>query len=192
MLTKTLTTVALGSLLLATPAAAQSEWAIDASHTHILFSIDHLGFSNTHGEFLEFNGTLMLDPEAPESASISIVIDAASIDSGWPARDEHIRNADFLNVETYPTITFESTGVALTGEDTAHVTGDLTILDTTQEVVLDVVLNGLGPHPFSGATVAGFTASTVINRSDFGVSFGVPAIGDEMSITIEMEAVPAG
>lgn len=189
MLTRTLTTVALGTVLLATPALAQSEWTIDRSHTHIMFSVSHLGFSNTHGEFDGFDGTFMLDPENPATASISMTIDAGSIDTNWAARDEHLVSADFFDVETYPTITFESTEVVQTGPDTADVAGDLTILGVTQPVVLDVVLNGVAPNPFNPAvTVAGFTATTTISRSDFGMGFGVPAIGDEVTITLEMEA----
>ncbi len=192
MLTKTLTAVALGSLLLAAPAMAQSEWTIDRSHTHVMFSVSHLGFSNTHGEFDGFEGTFMLDPEDPTTASISLTIDAGSVDTNWPARDEHLVSPDFFDVQTYPTITFESTGVEQTGADTAEVTGDLTILGVTHPVVLDVVLNGVAPNPFNPAvTVAGFTATTSISRSDFGMVFGVPAIGDEVIIRLEMEATRA-
>ena len=183
---------AAGLTLAAAPATADT-YVIDKGHTHILFQVSHLGFSNTHGEFLEFDGSFEFDPESPGNSRVDVTIDTASIDSGHAERDEHLRNSDFFNVEQHPTMTFETTAVEVTGEDTATLTGDLTLLGTTQPVTLDVTLNGLGPHPFrEETTVAGFTATGTINRSDFGMTFGVPAIGDEVTIVIEMEASPAG
>ena len=183
---------AAGLALAAAPAAAET-YVIDKGHTHILFQVSHLGFSNTHGEFLEFDGTFDFDPEAPENSRIDVTIETASIDSGLAERDAHLRNADFFDVEQHPTMTFETTAVEVTGDNTAMLTGNLTLLGTTQPVTLDVTMNGLGPHPFrEDTTVAGFTATGTINRSDFGMAFGVPAIGDEVAITIEMEASPAG
>ena len=176
----------------ASPALAADEFAFDHSHTHVLFFVDHLGFSTTQGEFLEFDGTLMLDTEAPENSSVTVSIATDSIDTGYADRDEHLRNSDFFNVEEYPEMTFASTGVTVTGENSAEVAGDLTILGVTQPVTLDVTLNGLGAHPFNGSTVAGFSATTTISRSEFGMDFGVPAIGDEIEIRIETEASPLG
>ena len=178
--------------LSASPALAADEFAFDHSHTHVLFFVDHLGFSTTQGEFLEFDGTLMLDTEAPENSSVTVSIATDSIDTGYADRDEHLRSGDFFNVEEYPEMTFASTGVTVTGENSAEVAGDLTILGVTQPVTLDVTLNGLGAHPFNGSTVAGFSATTTIGRSDFGMDFGVPAIGDEIEIRIETEASPLG
>ena len=178
--------------LSASPALAADEFAFDHSHTHVLFFVDHLGFSTTQGEFLEFDGTLMLDTEAPENSSVTVSIVTDSIDTGYADRDEHLRSGDFFNVEEYPEMTFASTGVTVTGENSAEVAGDLTILGVTQPVTLDVTLNGLGAHPFNGSTVAGFSATTTISRSDFGMDFGVPAIGDEIEIRIETEASPLG
>ena len=187
-----LATAAAALALSASPALAAEEFAFDHSHTHVLFFVDHLGFSTTQGEFMEFDGTLMLDTEAPENSSVTVTIDAASIDTGYADRDEHLRTGDFFNVEEHPELTFTSTDVAVTGENTAEVTGDLTILGVTQPVTLNVTLNAIGPHPFNGATVAGFSATTTISRSDFGMDFGVPAIGDEIEIRIESEASPVG
>ncbi len=173
------------------PVLAADEFVFDKSHTHILFYIDHLGFSTTQGEFLDFEGSLALDTDAPENSNVSVTIDAASLDSGWADRDTHLRSADFLDVETHPTITFASTGVTVTGDNTAEVAGDLTILGNTQPVVLDVTLINMGEHPFNGQTVAGFEATTTISRSAFGMDFGVPAIGDEVEIVINTETTPA-
>ncbi len=176
---------------LAGPAAAAEEWAIDPSHTHILFFVNHFGMSDIQGEFLDFDGTFMLDTEAPENSSIAVTIDVASLDSGWAARDEHFLSADFFTVEEHPTITFTSTDVEVVGADTATVTGDLTIKGITRPVTLDVTLNGLqDDHPIREGTqrYAGFTATTVLRRSDFGMDLYAPAVSDEVEIRIEMEA----
>ena len=184
--------IAAAGLAFAAAPAMANTYVIDEGHTHILFQVSHLGFSNTHGEFLEFDGSFEFDPEAPESSRVSVTIETASIDSGHAERDDHLRNPDFFNVDEYPTMTFETTGVEVIGDDSALLTGDLTLLGTTQPVTLDVTMNGMGPHPFqTDVTVVGFTATGTINRSDFGMNFGVPALGDEVMITIEMEASPA-
>ena len=187
-----LASAAVGAALIAAPAVAE-EFAFDPSHTHILFTISHFGFSDVQGEFLDFEGSVALDPDAPENSSVSVTIDTASIDTGWEARDEHLRNADFFDVGTHPTMTFESTAVEMTGDDTALVTGDLTILGTTQSVTLDVTLNAMGPHPFrEGVTVAGFRATGSIDRTEFGLAYGSPGVGDEVQIHIETELNAGG
>lgn len=178
--------------LAASSAAATESFVFDTSHTHILFFVSHFGFSTTQGEFLAFDGELILDPDDPSNSSVSVTIDTASIDTGYAERDEHLRTADFFDVEQFPTITFESTDVEMTGDDTAIVTGDLTMLGETREIQLDVTLNGMGPHPFrEGVTIAGFDATATILRSDFGMNYGVPAVGDEVEIRITTEASPA-
>ena len=183
--------MALGAAVLAAPAQAAEEYVFDEGHTFILFDVSHLGFSRTHGQFRTFEGTFMLDREEPANSSVTMVIDAASLDTRHEARDAHLRNADFFNVEAYPEITFVSTDVELTGEATALVTGDLTMLGVTRPVTLDVTLNQLGEHPMNGNTVAGFTATTTLNRSDFGMTSYVPAVGDDVAILIQAEASPA-
>ena len=183
--------VASAALITAGPVQAAEEWAIDPSHTHILFFVNHFGMSDIQGEFLEFDGTFMLDTDAPENSSIEVTIAVDSLDSGWPARDEHLINPDFFESETYPIMTFRSTAVELTGEDMAAVTGDLTIKETTLPVTLDVTLNGLqDDHPILPGQqgFAGFTATTTLLRSAFDVGMFVPAVSDEVVIRIEMEA----
>lgn len=173
------------------PAQAAEEWTIDPSHTHILFFVNHFGMSDIQGEFLEFDGTFMLDRENPENSSINMTIDVDSLDTGWQERDAHFKSADFFDVGTYPTITFTSTDVEMTGDDTADVTGDLTIKDITMPVTLDVTLNGLqDDHPIreGNQAYAGFTGTTTVLRSDFEVDMFAPAVSDEVVIRIEMEA----
>ncbi|MEQ8964797.1 MAG: YceI family protein [Azospirillaceae bacterium] len=175
----------------ATAVAESQAFAFDKSHTHILFFVDHLGFSAVQGEFLDYEGELTLDTEDPANSSVAVTIDVASLDSGHPPRDEHLLDADFFDAEAYPEMTFASTRVEPTGEDTALVHGDLTIKGVTRPVVLDTRLNGLGPNPFApDQTIAGFSATTEIARSDFGMDFGLPAIGDTVEIRIEIEASP--
>ena len=181
-----------GASMLIPATASAVDYTIDQSHTHILFFVEHFGLSSIQGEFLEFDGTFSLDVDSPENSEIAITIDVASLDSGHDGRDEHFLSADFFDVETYPTVTFTSTDVTVTGDNTAEVTGDLTIRDVTQPVTLDVTLNGmLDDHPFTDGTqpYVGFTATTMILRSDFGIDMFVPAGSDEVEIRIEMEAV---
>ncbi len=184
-----------GATFLATatgPARAAEAYSFDTSHTHILFFVDHFGFSTIQGEFLEFDGSVMLDTQAPENSSVAVTIRADSLDTGHGPRDEHFRDADFFDVESHPEITFESTSVVPTGFQQARVTGDLTIKGMTRPVVLDVTLNRMGTSPISGDLVAGFTATTTVLRSDFGLGRFAPAVSDAVEIRIETETSPAG
>ena len=179
---------------LSQPAAAADSFAFDPFHTEILFSWNHLGNSRAYGNFREFEGEVILDRENPENSSIDLTIAAASIDTGVTPFDNHLKSADFFEVETYPEITFTSTAVEVTGDTTARVTGDLTIKEHTHPVVLDVTLNYLGEHQlaqfvpdYADMEVAGFSATTTLLRSDFGVDMMVPLVGDEIQLIIETE-----
>jgi len=172
--------------------AVAAEWTIDKSHTQITFSVNHLGFSDTNGIFREFDAEVDFDPEDISATEVSFTIDAASVDTFWQARDEHIRRADFLDVENHPEITFVTTSVAQTGDSTADVTGDLTIRGVTQEVTFAAVLNNIGPSPFAPDTqIAGFTLTGEIDRTAFGIDYGAPAIGAVIPFTVNMEMSPA-
>lgn len=190
----------LSRMLLATTAAsfiagsafAAEEFAFDQSHTHILFQVDHLGMSTIHGEFVGFEGTFMLDREDPANSSLDITIDVASMDTGYADRDGHFLSADFFEVETYPTASFVSTAVEVTGDNTATVTGDLTIKDITNEVTLDVTLNGImDDHPLIDGTqpLAGFSARGTVLRSAWGMDIAVPFVADEVDLVIETETI---
>jgi polyisoprenoid-binding protein YceI len=180
------------ALLAAAPAAAQpAAFQFDKSHTQIYFSIDHFGFSATHGLFREFDGALVLDEARPESSRVTFTIQAASIDTQFAQRDTHIRSADFLDTARFPTIGFVSTRVEPTGEGTARVHGDLTIKGVTRPAVLNVKLNKLAPSPITQQPTAGFTAETVIRRTEWGISTYAPAIGDEIRVRIDAEAFRA-
>ena len=193
-MTKTLLPLALAAAF-ATPAFAADAFKFDAGHTYIGFEIDHLGFSQTLGEFVKFDGTLNLDQANLSKSSIDVTIDTASINTDQADFDEHLRSADFFNVAQFPTMTFKSSKVEDKGDGALAVTGDLTLLGTTQPVVLDVMINKVAPHPFRPTIeVAGFSASATIDRTAFGMSKHAPAVGKEVKIRIETEfnrALPA-
>ncbi len=185
-----LATSALAALV-STSALAADTYALDPSHARLSFTVGHLGFSDVLGMFDTVEGTLTLDEENPANSSVSITIDASSIDTGWDARDTHIRTGDFLDVENSPTITFESTSVEVTGDTTATVTGDLTLLGQTQPVTLDVTLNQLGDNPLSGTPTVGFDATTTIDRTAFGNDTFAPAIAPELPVVVSFEFTKA-
>ena len=170
-------------------------WKIDPAHSAAQFSVRHLMISNVRGEFTKITGSATFDPSDLSKASVEMTIEAASINTREPQRDEHLRSADFLDVANYPTLTFRSTRVQPIGEETFKLTGDLTIRGVTRQVTFEME----GPTPPVkdpwGNTRAGVTGSTKINRKDFGVSFnalteaGGVMVGDEVKITIEAELV---
>ena len=180
----------LASALVAAPvvtANAADSYTIDPTHTFPNFTINHLGFSTLHGRFDSTKGKITLD-RANNTGSVDISIDAGSISTGFKKRDDHLRSPDFLNVGEFPEITYKSTKVSLKG-DAALVEGNLTIMGVSKPVTLNVTHISCGTHPFNKKQVCGFEASATIKRSDFGVKYGLPAIGDEMPITLEAEAV---
>ncbi|MEL6479635.1 MAG: YceI family protein [Pseudomonadota bacterium] len=173
--------------------AVAAPYVMDKSHAHVTFMVDHLGFSTTHGKFRNFDAQIDFDPDAVEKTRLRFTIDAASVDTAWDARDTHLRSKDFFNVQKFPEIVFESTSVTPTGADTATVTGNLTIVGQTRPVSLDAKLNNMGPSPFDAAkTIAGFTVTGEIDRTEFGMTFAAPAVGTVIPIRIDLEISPAG
>lgn len=169
--------------------AAPADYQIDMAHTNVLFNVNHLGLSNMLGRFAEFSGQLSFDDANIENSKVSIVINTASIDTFHAKRDEHLRSPDFFNAAEFPEMTFNSTEIQKTGEKTAKLIGELTLLGVTKPVTLDLTLNNAGAHPFNKKTVAGFTATGTIKRSEFGMKYGVPNISDEISLRLELEAI---
>lgn len=169
-------------------------WNIDTSHTRALFAVRHMMISTVRGQFDKVSGTVDFNQDNPELSSVEVSIDAASFDTKDPQRDGHLRSPDFLDVEKYPFITFKSTKVEKTGDNTGLITGDLTIRDVTRPVTLNTEFNGVAKSPW-GTTSAGFTATTKINRKDFGLVWNVALetggvlVGEEVSITLEVEIV---
>lgn len=169
--------------------AAPEKYSYDPAHTQIIFSVNHLGFSNSHGKFNTFSGSFTFDQEKPESSYAEITIDTNSIDMSSEPWEKHLKNADFFNVEKFPTMTFKSTEIAKTGDKTAFMTGDLTLLGVTKPVSLNVTFNKAGPHPMSKNQVAGFSLKGTLKRSDFGMTYGLPMVGDDVSLIIEVEGI---
>jgi polyisoprenoid-binding protein YceI len=169
-------------------------WTIDPAHSHIQFAVRHMMISTVRGEFENFSGTIDFDPDRPEQTQVYAEIDTASLTTRDETRDNHLRSADFFDVETYPVITFQSTRVEPQGSRKGKLVGDLTIRGVTREVVLDVEYSGTALSPW-GQTSAGFSASTTINRKEWGLNWnqaletGGVLVGDSVKISIELELV---
>jgi polyisoprenoid-binding protein YceI len=168
-------------------------WNIDPAHSEVTFKIRHL-MSKVRGAFTEFSGTVVVADDIAVSTATA-EIKTASVDTHTPDRDAHIKSADILDVEKYPALTFNTTGVRVKGSDYL-VDGTLTIKDVTLPVTLEVEFNGAGQDPWGGER-AGFTATTSISRKAYGVEFNVPLqgdkvlLGDTIEITLEVQAVKA-
>ena len=187
------------SLLLATAFAASAgiataaeRYTLDSSHSQVLFSYNHLGFSTTFGMFSGFEGEIMFDQADPGNSSVSVSMPTKSMFTGWEQRDGHFMSADFFGAEDEDLITFTSTAIEVTGDNTALITGDLTMNDITQSVVLDATLNQAGANPINQKDWAGFDATTTLKRSDFGLGAFAPAVSDEVEVVISVEAEKAG
>jgi len=167
--------------------AAPVTYQIDPTHTEVVFSWSHFGFSNPTAKFQSSTGTLVLDEDNPAASSVEVTFAIDSLNTGVPALDTHLKTADFFDAATYPTASFKSTKVEVTGADTARVTGDLTIKGVTKPLTLDVRLNKLGANMKQQPT-AGFSATGELKRSDFNTGAYVPAVSDEITLKITVEA----
>ena len=182
------------ALLLSPLAAGAETYRIDRGHSSIEFSIRHM-VSKVTGQFDDFSGQIEYDPAAPEKSTVTATIVAASVNTAHERRDNHLRNEDFFEVETYPEITFVSTGAKADGEGELMVTGNLTMHGTTREVVLPVEVIGVGKHPRRGTAMAGFEARLKVLRSDFGVDHYTDVakvLGDEVTISLNIRAAAGG
>ncbi len=177
----------------AAPAQAKPEtYAFDPFHTNVYWQANHFGFSNPSGKFATVTGSLVLDEEKPADSKVDVTINTGSVETGIPLFNEHLKNDKFFNSEKFPTATFQSTAVELTGKDTAKVQGNLTLLGITKPVTLDVKLNKVGENPISKLKTAGFSATTIIKRSDFGIVYALPGVSDDVHMSFEVEAnIPA-
>ena len=169
-------------------------WNLDLSHSEVNFAVKHMMISTVRGKFNKFSGTIDFNEADPTHSSIDVSIDVASIDTRDEKRDGHLKSGDFFDVEKFPAITFKSTKVEKVSDSTAKVTGDLTIRGVSRPVVLDVTYAGQAKSPW-GTTSAGFSASTKINRKDWGLTWNVALetggvlVGEDISIAIEAELV---
>ena len=175
-------------IALPTNVVLADSYTIDPEHTYPNFAVSHLGFSTMHGRFNKSSGKLEMDV-AKKTGSIEIFIDAASIDTGHAKRVQHLKSPDFFNAGEFPDIKFKSTKVTFTGDKVTSVDGDLTILKTTKPVTLTVTSMYCGVHPMNKKNLCGFDATAKIKRSDFGINYALPAIGDDVALNLEVEAV---
>ncbi|RZO86348.1 MAG: polyisoprenoid-binding protein [Oceanococcus sp.] len=180
---------ALLAVAVATPAQAADKYKFDTVHSQVIFFVSHLGFSMSEGEFLDFDGGFSFDQKNWGNSSVDVTIKTASISLDDKKWDDHMKNEDFFNVEKYPTMTFKSTKVESKDGKTGTITGDLTLLGVTKPVTLDVTFNKAGAHPFNPKKqLIGFSATGTLKRSEFGMKYALPAVGDEVEIRIEVEA----
>lgn len=183
------------AILLGTNPLWAATYKVDKDHTSVSFKIRHL-FSNTQGVFRDFEGTVEYDPDKPETWAANGTIQVKSVDTNVPERDKHLLSKDFFDAEQFPTITFKTTKVTDATKEHATVEGLMTMHGIEKPVVLDVEIHGVGKDPW-GNVRAGFTATTKINRKDFGIEYnkvldqGQLMLGEEVMITIELEGIGA-
>jgi polyisoprenoid-binding protein YceI len=186
--------MALVAALWTTNAVAEiKEYKIDRTHSFIGFEISHWGFSQTVGRFNDYGGRVVVDEDNPTRSTINVTITARSVDTGFEPRDEFVRRAEFLDVAKFPTMTFKSTKVEIVADRrSGRLTGELTLRGVTRPVTFDFAVTRIGnaPHPdYKNVAMAGFRASAQIKRSDFGMTFATPAVGDAVDLTFHLEIV---
>ncbi len=181
-------TAALISLLSSTAFAAD-KFEFDKSHTNILFYVNHLGFSEMVGVFTDYDGSFTFDPNKPEDSSIDITLKPSGIRTSSAKLDGELQGEKFFNSVKFPTITFVSKKVNITGKDTGEVEGVATMLGVSKPVTLSVKLNKADYHPMTKDFVAGFSAKATLKRSDFGMKEYIPMVGDDIRIEVYTEGV---
>lgn len=166
-------------------------WTVDPAHSSVGFTVRHMMVSKVRGRFTDYDADIAIDEELARS-SVSATVQLASIDTSDATRDEHLRSAEFFDVENHPTMTFVSTGLSGSGSD-YELAGELTIRGVTKPVIFDVEFEGVGTNPW-GATVAGFSATATISREDFGLTWnqalasGGFLVGDKVNLELDLEA----
>ena len=170
------------------PAAAADVYVGDPAHTYANFATGHLGISWVHGRFNKTTTAKIVLDRAAGTGSIDVVIDTASLDTGHEARDKQVRSADYLDVEKFPTLVFKSSALKFAGENLAAVDGDLTMMGVTRPVSLSVSSFQCIQHPVNKKQMCGAAASTALKRSEWGIKRGATGIGDDVRISIQIEA----
>jgi polyisoprenoid-binding protein YceI len=171
----------------------RTKWAVDTAHSGIEFSVRHMVISSVKGSFNSYSATIEADPKDLTTASIEFTVDLASVDTRNEDRDNHLRSADFFDVEQFPTMTFKTTSVEKTDEDEYNVTGDLTLHGVTRQETFKVTYEGSGQDPWGNEKV-GFSATGKLNRSDYGLVYnaaletGGVLIGDQIKVSLEIQA----
>lgn len=187
-LTRIAAALAVAGAVLTSAQAAPVTYVIDATHTFPNFSYNHMGLSAQLSKFKNTKGTVVLDKEA-KTASVDVVIDMTSVETGFAMFNDHIQGEDFLDTAKYPTATFTSTKVNFDGDKPASIEGNLTIKGVTKPVTLQVTHFANMPHPMLKKDAIGANASAVIKRSEFNAGKYAPGVGDEVTITVSLEAL---
>ncbi|MCH2093539.1 MAG: YceI family protein [Rhodobacteraceae bacterium] len=178
------------TVMLAAPALSNPQrYQLDPSHSQILFSYDHLGFSTTYGLFSGFDGEILFDLETPEQSSVRVTLPVRSMFTGWEARFEAFMGPQFFADNADGDVSFDSTDITVTGAQTALITGRLSLNGVVQDVVLETRLNKVGKSPLTGQDWVGFDANTTLQRSAFGLGGYVPFISDDVEVQISVEAM---
>lgn len=176
------------ALIFASTANATETYQIDPSHTYIQWHINHLGFSEQTGKWMP-TGTIVIDEANPKNSKVDISVDVAGMVTGVDKLNEHLKGESFFDVAKYPVATFVSDKVTVTGKNTAKVHGILTVRGVAKPITLDVTLNKKGVSVVSDKMTMGFKANTKLKRSDFGMTAFLPALGDDVKIDIQAEAI---
>ena len=171
----------------ASVSAATETYTIDPSHTYTHFAVSHLGFSTMRGRFDQISGKLTID-RAAKTGSIDIIIETASLNTGLKKRDDHLRSPDFFNTAEFPKATYKSTVVKFNGDIPTTVEGSLTLLGVTKSVTLAIIAFKCGKNPMNQKAMCGMDATANMKRSDFGMSYALPGVGDNLQLTLEVEA----
>lgn len=172
---------------------SKTKWNVDASHSSIEFSVKHMMFATVKGAFNSYEATIEADPTDLTTATIEFSVDLASVDTRNEDRDNHLRSADFFDVENHPKMTFKATNIVHNGDGEYEVTGDLSLNGVKKSESFNVTFDGQGKNPW-GAEVAGFTGEGKIKRSDYGLTWnaaletGGVLVGDQIKITVHIEA----
>lgn len=174
----------------AAPAVAQAPagvtsgtYKVDTGHTQVLFTVMHLGISKYTGQFTQPTGTLVLDTADPSKSKVEVTFMIDKVSTTVPALDAHLKRADFFDMEKFPEGKFVSTSVKANGKN-ATITGNLTLRGVTKPVTLNATFTGGGPHPMSKKPNVGFSATTTVKRSEFGISYGIPMVSDDVALVI--------
>jgi polyisoprenoid-binding protein YceI len=185
-----LTFIALSAFLILNQSAfaKENKYVIEPNHTSISWIANHFGFSNVSGKFTDVQGNILFDEKNPEKSAVDVNIKIASINTGLPKFDQHLKSKDFFDAEAFPTAKFVSKKIIVSGKNKAKIEGDLTLLGITKSVVLNVKFNKAGLNPINQKQSIGFSATTTINRSDFGIKYALPAVADKIDLIIEAEA----
>lgn len=168
------------------PVRAAETFKVDATHSSVVFRVKHMGVSYTYGRFNDVAGAFSIDEGHPAESGFDITVKSASIDTESDSRDNHLRSPDFFNVKQFPEITFKSKSVKKSGE-IYKVTGDLTLLGVTKSITIDVEHIGTAEHPRSGNAISGVETVFTIKRSDYGMTYGLGGVGDEVKLMVSLE-----